>query len=93
MGVEIQDLAHHEKSETDVDAGGVCGDGGGGGARHIDEERHDQSRQPPVVPAVLEDVEGRHGGGGEAVDVEGFNFTFGEMEDCHDQCQGLREAG
>ena len=93
MGVEIQDLAHGEKHEADVDERGVCRDGSGGGAGHVDEKRHDQARESPVVPAVLEDVEGRHGGGGEAVDVEGFEFTFGEVEECHYQCQGLTEAG
>ena len=36
--------------------------------------------------AVFEDVEGGHGGRAEAVDEEGFEFTFGEMET--DECEG-----
>lgn len=93
MAVEVQHLADHEKCEAEVDERGVCGDGSGGRARYVDGKRHDQARQAPVVPAVLEDVECRHGGGGEAVDVEGFEFAFGEVEECHYQCQGLRKAG
>ena len=39
--------------------------------------------------AVFENVEGGHGGGAEAVDEEGFQFAFGEMETDKRKGEGL----
>ena len=41
------------------------------------------------MSAVLEDVEGGHGGGAEAVDEEGFEFAFEEVEEDEGEGEGL----
>lgn len=49
---------------------------GGRGIRTIDPKCHVEAGEEPVVRAVFEDVEEGHGGGGEAMDEEGFVFAF-----------------
>ena len=41
------------------------------------------------MDAVFEDVEGGHGGGAEAVDEEGFELAFGEVETYEGEGEGL----
>lgn len=43
--------------------------------------------------AVFEDVEGGHGGGAEAVDEEGFELAFGEVETYEGEGEGLEVGG
>lgn len=43
--------------------------------------------------AVFENVEGGHGGGTEAVDEEGFELAFGEVETDEGEGEGLEVGG
>lgn len=43
--------------------------------------------------AVFEDVEGGHCGGAEAVDEEGFEFAFGEVQAGEGEGEGLEVGG
>lgn len=43
--------------------------------------------------AVFEDVEGGHGGGAEAVDEEGFEFAFEEVQTGEGEGEGLEVGG
>lgn len=51
-----------------------------------------QSGQQPVVGAVFEEVEEGHCGGGEAVEEEGFEFAFQEVQGYEDAGEGLERG-
>lgn len=62
---------------------------GSWGGGEVDPVSHVQARQEPVVGAIFENVEGGHGGGTEAVDEEGFEFAFGEVQAYEGEGEGL----
>ena len=75
MRVEVSEFADEEESEGRVCDRWIGGEGGRGiGA--IYPICHIEAGEEPVVSGVFKDVEEGHGGGGEAVDEEGFEFTF-----------------
>ena len=88
-GAEFSDC---EEGEAGVGELGVRGRGGGGGGQ-VDPVGHVQAGEEPVVGAVFEDVEGGHGGRAEAVDEEGFQFAFGEVEADEGEGEGLEGGG
>lgn len=53
------------------------------GGRTVREQGNVDAGKNPVVGRVLEDVEDRHGRGGESMDEKRFVFTFEEVEDDH----------
>lgn len=59
---------------------------GGGG---VDEEGEVEAGNEPVIAGVLEQVEQRHGGGGELVDVDGLDFSLEEMQHAQSEHQLL----
>lgn len=60
-----------------------------GRGRRVGEVCDEEARERPVVPAVFEDVERGHGSEGEAVHDECFELALHEMDEHHDQTQGL----
>lgn len=66
-----------DQGPDEIDDGLVCRGGEGGGA--VDEVGAHQSRDGPVEEAVLEDVVGGHGVGGELVHEECLEFTLDEV--------------
>lgn len=88
MGIEIAELANDVPRECCIRDGRIawCGCGGG---RRIGNVCDQQASQHPVVAAILEDVEGGHGGIAEAVDEDGFEFAFEEVEGDHETGQCL----
>ena len=63
---------------------------GGGGP--VDPVGHVEAGEEPVVGGVLENIEGGHGGGGEAVDEERFEFAFEEVDCYEDEGEGLERG-
>lgn len=64
--------------------------GGRGGA--VGEDGDVQAGEEPIVEAVLDEVEQRHRGGGEAVDEEGFQLAFQEVQGYEGAGEGLEEG-
>lgn len=80
MRVEVCELTHDVEEEASVEEERARWVFGSRRRRAVDPESNVETSKSPVVAAVLEDVEGRHGCKGEAVDEEGFEFAFDEVE-------------
>ena len=91
MGVEVCELAeevHCQPGGYDVRIGAFLERGGSAGVRGKDPVR-DVEHGEPVVGEVADDVGGGHGGGGEAVEEDGFEFALDEVEDDEGEGDGL----
>lgn len=61
--------------------------------RRVDEEGGQQAGREPVEGAVLDDVEGGHGGGGEAVQEGGLELALDKVRDEHVEANLLHDGG
>lgn len=69
--------------------GGFGGEGGVEGVGAVGGVSDCEAGEEPVMGAVFEEVEEGHCGGGEAVDEEGFEDSFGEVEGYEGAGEGL----
>lgn len=90
MSVQVAEFAHGIRGDARPRDIWVRGPRGGA-ARTVGEEGDVQARQQPVVGAILEEVEQRHRGGGEAVHEEGFQLAFQEVQGYEGAGEGLEE--
>ena len=88
----VAELAEQVEQDTGrIDGEVVCARGEG--ARVVDGQGAQQARDNPVEAAVLEDVAGRHGVGGELVHEEGLELALGEVQRDEPQREGLQVGG
>lgn len=86
MRVEVAEFADRVSGEAGQEEGARRMGRGGWRGGSVEPGGHVQAREQPVVRAVLDDVARRHGGGGEAVHEERFEFAFEEVQ--HDEGEG-----
>ncbi|KFY35584.1 hypothetical protein V494_05781 [Pseudogymnoascus sp. VKM F-4513 (FW-928)] len=91
VGVEVGELAeevHRQSGSEDVRVPALLegrGSSGVGGEDPVRDVEHGE----PVVGEVAEDVGGWHGGGGEAVEEDGFELALDEVRDDEGEGDGL----
>lgn len=91
VGVEVGELAEEVYCQTRSDDVSIPAllerrrSGGVGGEDPVGDIEHGE----PVVGEVAEDVGRRHGGGGESVEEDGFEFALDEVEDDEGERDGL----
>lgn len=90
MSVEIGELSEGVSCHGSVVDEGNQGGGGGRVGRGVDEVGDFEAGEEPVVSAVFEDVGSGHGSAAEAVDEEGLQLSFEEVEGNHDHGEGLQ---
>lgn len=80
MRVQISNFADDVEQNCGIGNVGV-GRPGGWSGRPVGPEGDICAREQPVMGRVFENVQERHGGGGESVDEERFELAFDEVND------------